>query len=99
MNRTAKSGSAGIVALVLLAGCAPVVGSGPFTLGTGPGMVASFTQCSPLTGSAEAARMGIHSPAIDAGAIRYRLQQLQSRFSFGFSAGNESWKRIASGEC
>jgi hypothetical protein len=98
MKRFARSGSIGIVTLVLLAGCAPVAGPGPFTLGAGPG-IANFTQCSLLTGSAHAARMGIYSPAIQVGALRNRIQQLQSRFTLGFSPGNESWKRIASGEC
>src|SRR5690606_12206370 len=99
MMRAASAKSLAVAGFVLLAGCAPVTGSGPFSIGMVTGGFASLSQCAPLAASGEAAGMGIHSSAIQNGSLRNMIQQLQSRFALGFSAGNESWTRIASGEC
>jgi hypothetical protein len=61
----------------------------------------TLTQCAPLGGSAEAARVGIRNAAIDAGAFQSRAAHLQQRLMLGSSAllPNETWKRLAAGEC
>lgn len=102
-HRTAMLGA--VVGLVALAGCAPVTfaaGDG-FGVATGPGLNLSISSCNPLAGhSAQAARLGITSSAVQAGAIRNRISSIQSRFSAGsiwLRRDMQSWKRAASGEC
>lgn len=102
-NRLMRFGS--LVALAALAGCAPVsfaAGNG-FGVSTGPGLELNISSCNPLSGySAQAARLGITSSAIQAGAIRNRISSIQSKFTAGsrwIRRDMQSWKRLASGEC
>jgi hypothetical protein len=95
----------GAAAVITLAGCAPVtfaVGNG-FGISTGPDLNLNVSSCNPLSGySAQAARLGITSSAIQAGAIRNRISSIQSRYMAGSSwirKDMQSWKRVASGEC
>lgn len=88
-------------ALMLSAACAPV-SFGGVSLGARPGAGYHLSQCASILGySPEAARVGVTTPVVRARAIQSMVRQIQSHFSFGYTAGPsmESWKRVASGEC
>lgn len=91
-----------VAALGAFAGCAPVtIAPAGLSFGGTPGSWASFSQCSPLSASPEAARMGLRSPIIQAFSLRNLAMQLQSRFSSAYSGAGElaSYKGIAGGGC
>ncbi len=88
-------------ALLLVAGCAPV-SFGGVTLAARPGAGYHLSQCASILGySPEAARMGVTTPVVRARAVQSMVRQIQSHFSFGYTANPsmDSWKRAASGEC
>ena len=101
IRRLARTGVA-LAAVGLAAGCAPVTfAPAGLQLGGSLGSWDSLSQCSGLSASPEARRMGLRTPAIQAFALRKLTNQMQARFSSGFSAQGqlESWKNVASGEC
>jgi hypothetical protein len=102
MRRSTKLMS--VAAALMLGACAPVTfAGGPTgaTLTGSPSTGVQLSQCSMFGfNSLEAARMGVRSPAIQVGAMKNRVNQIQARMSFGMAAtGPQSWRRLASGEC